>query len=225
MQPLSDLNELKVILEIHKDNTAEDSKLLFFLDIATEWVAEFLGRPELFLATRTEYYDGWNTQFLTLTRRPVFTSGMEVYVDSQGNYGQSSGGFASNTLLTMGTDYVLRVDQPNGSSRCGILQRINNVWPRPFVRRTGLLTPIMTRDTGSIKVTYSAGWTVDGLPSQVRFACNLLASKIRYLMPVGMEINSENYKDRSISIATTQKDYLMQTVKDMLFPWRNWKFN
>lgn len=222
---LSDLVELKSILEIALNNTSEDSKLLFFLEYASDWIAEFLNRPGLFYKNRTEYYNGTNTPFILLRSRPVNPSGIEVYLQSQGGfYGQASSSFPASSLLTYGGSYFLQIDQDDGMSRCGILQRINDVWPRPYGRGYGYLTPHAVQDTGSIKVVYNGGYTIDGLPSTLRLACNTLAAKMRGFMPMAMELSSENYEERAISIVNHEKDYLMKTVKDMIFSYRNWNF-
>lgn len=226
MPQLSDLVELKSILEIDPRNTQEDSKLLFFLEYASAWIEEYLDRKgRLFLKTRTEYYNGTGTPNLVLRARPVYTDGLQVYVDTQGGYyGEGDNSFPASSLLTYGSDYVLRIDEDDGTSRCGILQKVRSYWPKPFARAPGVLSPFMTTDTGSVKVVYQAGYTVDNLPATLRLACNTLAAKIRYLMPVGMDLTSESYEDRSISIGNKEKDYLMSTVKDMIFGYRNWSW-
>lgn len=226
MPQLSDLVEIKTILEIDPRNTQEDSKLLFFLEYASSWIEEYLDRKgRLFLKTRTEYYNGTGTPNLVLRARPVYTDGLQVYVDTQGGYyGEGDNSFPASSLLTYGSDYVLRIDEDDGTSRCGILQKVRSYWPKPFARAPGVLSPFMTTDTGSVKVVYQAGYTVDNLPATLRLACNTLAAKIRYLMPVGMDLSSESYEDRSISIGNKEKDYLMSTVKDMIFGYRNWSW-
>jgi len=224
MPLMTDLIELKTILEIPFENTQEDSKLLFLMEYATSWIEEILNRPGLFYRQRTEYYNGTGTQKLLLKSRPVFPENMQVYVNQQGYYGANSGAFQSNTQLTYGSNYVLWIDQDDGSSRNGILLRINGYWPRPFARQQGWLTSFISQDTGSVKVVYYGGYTVDSLPSQLRLACNILVSKMRYLMPVGMELSSEGYEERSISIVNKEKDYLLSTVKDLILTYRNWKW-
>lgn len=226
MPLLSDLITLKTILEIDPRNTQEDTKLLFLLEYASDWIEEYLDRKgRLFLKTRTEYYNGTGTPNLLLRSRPVYTDGLAVYVDTQGgNYGEGSNSFPATSLLTYGSDYVLRIDEENGTSRCGILQKIRSYWPKPFARAPGVLSPFLTTDSGSVKVVYQGGYTIDGLPSTLRMACNTLAAKLRYFFPVAMDLSSESYEDRSISIGNKEKDYLMSTVKDMIFPYRSWSW-
>jgi hypothetical protein len=88
----------------------------------------------------------------------------------------------------------------------------------------GLLTPVVQRGVGNIKVVYGGGYTADDLPAAFRFACTLLVTRLRYLMPLGMELTSENYEDRSISLSAERKDWLLAGVKPLLFAYRNWRW-
>lgn len=227
----TDLRELKAVLEIDPRNTNEDKKLGFFIEYATAWIEELLNRDFSF-KSRTQYYCGTGTQQLLLRNRPVNPtppapySAISVVVDENGNFGQTSGAFTGPTSLplVLGTDYVLVIDEDNGTSRSGILKRINDYWNKPFVRQTGLLSPFVGEDTGSIQVTYTAGFTVDTLPSSLRLACNLLVAKMRYVFPLGIELGSENYEDRSISALMEKKDYLISLVAPLIMTHRNWRF-
>lgn len=225
---LTDLTELKKILEIDPDDTQEDARLWFYIEWASAWIEEIINRPGLIYKTRTEYYQGTGTQKLLLRSRPVYlTPAMEVYVDEAAYWGQSPGPpppYDTNTLLTQGQDYALQIDTDDGTSRCGILYRLNQFWPKPSYRQTGYLTPFIGPDRGSIKIVYTAGYTVDTLPAPFRAATNLLVAKMRYLFPLGMEIHSEAYEERSISLLQERKDYLLSNVKDMIMPYRNYRW-
>lgn len=228
---LTDLTELKTVLEIDLDDTREDKKLLFFVEYASNWIEEILNRPDLTYKSTTEYYDGTNTKMLCLRRRPVFAT-PTVYVDMSGYYGTGTGSFNSTTsVLSYGRDFTLKLDwqQKVGPlvvdvSRSGILIRINNVWPKPNTRTPGYLSPWVGPDTGSIKITYTAGYTVDTLPPVFRMATNLLVAKMRYVFPLGLEMNSESYEDRFVSFLMEKKDYFLSLVKPLILPYRNWKF-
>lgn len=228
MPTLNDLNETKVALEIDPANTAEDKKLLLFLDYASDWVGELLNRRNgILYKSRTEYYDGTGTTRLLLRSRPVYaTPVIEVTHDANGFYGCTSGAFGStSTPLTYGVDFALKVDQDDGTSRSAVLVKMNGVWERKFGRQAGWLSPFVVRDTGSYKVVYSAGWTIDGMPALLRQAVLTLVARMRYLMPVGMEIGSESYEERNITVVAEKKDYLMGIVKPMVLPYyRNWSF-
>ncbi len=227
MSPLTDLVELKTLLEIDPDNTAEDRKLYFLIDVASDWIAELLNRPGLFFKSRTEIYNGTGTAFLPLKSRPVYTTPtIQVYVDRSGYFGSASGAFTpSQTQLQYGNDFALRTDnEDNTQSRCGLLINLNGVWDKPYYRKQGFLSPYIGHDTGSIKVVYSGGYTVDNLPSPLRHACNLLVARLRYVWPLGVELNSDSFEERNISVVTSEKEKLLTLVKPMIMTYRNWKF-
>ena len=213
------------MLDIPPNSTTEDVKLLFLLETASRWIEEILDRPGMSLTTRTEYYRGTGTQKLLLRSRPVWQSGITVNIDeNNGNYGFASGGGFTGDNLTFGTDYTLQRDQDDGSSRCGILLRVGGYWPRPAVRQRGLLSPFMGTDMGSVKVVYQGGYTVDNLPSVIRTACDLIIAKLYYTLPLGVELGSESYEERSISLTTPHKGWLLNMVKPMLMLYKNWSF-
>ena len=222
---LSDIRELKAQLEIDSGDTSEDKKLNFFVEIASSWIEELLNRPGLSYKSRTEFYNGTGTQRLLLRSRPVYTTPtIQVSVDESGYFGQPSGSFDTNTALTYGDDFYLQTDQEDGTSRCGILIRNGTYWPKPRVRQAGLLAPFLGIGFGVVKVVYSAGYFVDNLPPAIRFACNLLVAKMRHLMPLGLELTSESYEERSMSWVGERKDYLLALVKPMIHPYRNRNF-
>jgi hypothetical protein len=197
--------------------------------IASSWVEEVLGR-DLSLKARTQYYRGTNTPKLPLKNRPVLTSTTpRVWLDENAFFG-ADGDFASDTELTYGTDFGLALDTDSDddgvddASRSGLLIRRGNVWPRPGVRARGLLTTSLGEGPGTIKVTYTAGYTADTLPAGLRGGVELLCARLRAILPVGAEISSEGYEERSISIANSSKEYLLAMAKPLLLPWKNWTF-
>ena len=222
---LTDIREFKKSASIDPDDTSEDAVINYCIEWASNWIEEYLNR-KLSLKQRTEYYDGTGTQTLQLRARPVYSvPEISVRVDEAGFYGSTSGAFASDTALTYGGDFCLKIDQDDGiRSRCGLLIRMKSYWPRPSVRQRGLLAAFIGNDHGSIKITYTAGYTVDELPAQLRMACNILVNKLRYILPIGMELGSESYEERHISIIARQKNYFMSLIAPMLFTFRNWKF-
>ncbi len=222
----TDLNELKALLDIDPEDNGENKKLNFLIRMASSWIEEIINRPSMSLDTRTEYYNGTGTQKLLLKSRPVYQVPMvQVFVDDSGYYGSTSGAFTgTDSQLTYGKDFCLQIDQPDGRSRCGILLRINAFWNKQNSRVTGLLSPFLSSSFGSIKVVYTAGYTVDDLPNDFRLACNLLVTRLWNVFPMGMEVGSENYEDKSLNYITEKKDYLTSIVKPMLYQYRNWTF-
>ena len=219
---LTDLNELKRVLQIDARNPSEDVQLNFFAEWASDLIQKYLDR-DLEYKSRTEYYDGSGTLQLRLRTRPVYqTPTPVVNVDQGGFWGEASGGFLATTQLVYGQDYFLKIDTDDGTSSCGLLIRRGDWWPKNFSRFRGLLAPFVTPGYGCVKVTYTAGYTVDTLPSQIRAACDLLVARLRYLFPLGMELSSESYEERHISLLAARKDYLLSLVKPMIFQYRNW---
>lgn len=223
----TDLRELKAVLDIHPLNSTEDKKLNWFIEWSTGWLENVIGRDVTF-KQRTQFYGGSATQKLLLRNRPVFpnigqSDVIQVFLDESGNFGSTSGSFdAGTTALTYGQDFALEIDQDDGTSRSAILYRLGNLWPRPSVRQRGLLSPFLGPSIGNIKVVYTAGYTADTLPAQLRLACNLLVARLRYLFPLGMEIGSEGYEERSIGLVAERDDYLLSMVKPMVLQYRNW---
>lgn len=220
------LQEIKSLCEIDPDDTQEDKNLNFFNEWASQWIEDELGRPGLTYKVRTEFYEGNNTQNLILNNRPAFsTPTPAVYLDEGANFGATSGAFAGTSLLTYGEDFCLWIDQEDGiSSKRGILIRINDVWPLPYWRRTGFLTPYVGQNPGSIKVTYTAGYTVDSLPSSIRFAADTLIIRMRKFFPLALEMTGESYQERSINWAGDRRDYLMAPIKPILHRYKNWRW-
>ena len=222
----TDLRETKVLLEIDPEDTEEDILLGFLIEHASQWIEEILNRPGMEKKSRTEYYFGTGNQKLLLRSRPVFTTPtIAVSLDEGGNFGATSGAFTSaDAALTYGTDFALVIDQDNGTSRSGILYRINNLWPKPSVRQRGLLSPFLGTGFGTIRVTYTAGYDVDNLPAGLRLAAGLLVQRLRYIMPLGQELTGDSFEERNISIVTSEKEKLLAIVKPLLLPYRNWKW-
>lgn len=226
---LTDLRELKEELDIPPGDKSEDVKLNFLLETASQWIEEVLNRPGLSYKQRTEYYGGTGTQKLLLRSRPAYYDAnrpVQVFLDEGAYFGSSPSAFtASDAQLTYGVDFCLKIDQDDGvSSRSAILVRINNVWPRPQVRMGGVLSPFLGESFGAIKIVYYGGYLVDNLPPVFRTACNLLIARLRYVLPLGMELNSDSYIDKSVGIVNSEKQKLLALVVPMLASYRNWKF-
>jgi hypothetical protein len=222
---LSDVIEVKKVCDINLDDHSEDSKLNFFIEQASDWILEYLDRHDIEKKERTQYYNGSGTLQLQLRYRPVFTTGLRVWVSSNGFFGQTSGAFDPSTELIFGTGFALKIDQDDGTSRSGLLIRMDgNYWPKRAVRTRGLLASFLGPSFGSIKVTSTAGYTIDTIPSQLRSACNLLVTRMRYLWPLGMEIQNESYEERSIGFFVRNKNYLMSAVLPMIHSYKNWSF-
>ena len=94
--------------------------------------------------------DGNYGKLLRLNHYPV-TSIASINEDRAGRSGFKSGQFAASSLLTEGDDYYLDASQASFSAS-GMVVRLTTQWPA---------------EPGSIKVTYTAGWTAEQLDGDV----------------------------------------------------------
>jgi hypothetical protein len=230
MPLFTDLDTLKIYLEIDPDNTEEDAKLTFINTCAANLIEEYLGRQNsgIFYNHHVDFYNGTGTQKLVLRSRPVYTvPTIQVWIDEGGLWGQAPNSFDNNpqpNQLVFGTDFALWVDQDDGSSRRAILIRNNDYWPRPVVRTVGLLSSYLGTGYGTIKVDYYAGWTPDQLPASFQMGVTQLISTMRNLFPLGEPLSSESYEERAISYLKQHKAALTGFMKQTLFNFRNWHF-
>lgn len=234
----SNLNEIKTVLQIDPNNTTYDVQLGLFNEWTASIFEEILDRPIAY-QTRTVVYPGTGNQKLLLRHRPVYPTAppakaanlpftpIQVIVDEASGWGFASGAFSQTngaTPLVLGTDYTIRPDQDDGGSRSAILYRINDYWPRPIDRQTGELSPFVGPDMGSIQVISTAGYTVDTLPATLRAAADMLVARMKVIMPLGMQISSESYIERSIGLSENTRRFLISLVHPLLLPFKNWHF-
>lgn len=222
---MTDLREVKAYLDIPSTNTVQDLALSFYIEVASSWLEELMGRQGfLEKKSRTEYYSGTGSQNLLLRARPVYTTPTIVAnIDREGFFNASGDAFDSADNIVYGDGLTLVIDQDDGTSRCGILVRTNGFWPKPRVGQQGYLSSFLGNGYGNIKVTYTGGYTVDTLPSFMRLACNILVAKLNNLFPLGMELTSESYEERHQAYLPHKK-MLLDTIKPMIFSMRNWKW-
>ena len=224
----TDLREAKAMFDIEPGDGSEDKIIGFIIETASSWIEELVDRPDMSYRLRTEYYNGTGTPKLPLRHRPVYaTPTPEVYLDESAWFGSVSGSFASDTQLTYGNSergFSLQVREEGQPSRSGILYRNNDVWPKFQVRSAGVLTPYVAPSPGIIKVVYYGGWTLDTLPAAFRLACQLLVARLLYVFPLGVELNSEGFEERSVGVVTSEKSKLLALVNPIIWNYRNWSW-
>ena len=193
---------VKTLLGI--SGTGEDAKLTLMADYVDRAIKNYVGY-DIETATYpddgptnglgdTGYYSGHGTRLLLLRQRPVWNdSNLAIYQDQTGYFGANSdGAFASATLLTKGTDYVVRWDSYDGStkvSRSGIVERLGGAWPALPVYQRGHLMLNQQEHRGNIYVTYKAGYST--VPTDITMAAGFWVSHVRRTMPQGGNIQSE----------------------------------
>lgn len=103
---------------------------------------------------------GNGTEFLQLENTPVSLTGLQVKENPGGYAGQAEGSFGDDTVLALGVDYYLDVDNPASDiSKSGILYR-NGSWPT---------------EPRSIKVSYFGGYTAQQLSGNMAGVVKLAA--------------------------------------------------
>lgn len=231
----TDLTEIKGLMQIDPDDHSEDFTLNLYIQWATDILQEVLDR-DISYKTRTLVYPGTGNQKLLARHRPIYPTqapdkastlpftALEVKVLQGANWGEAPSGFTGVDPLTYGVDYALRVDLDDGGSREAILYRLNNYWPRPFMRQAGLLSSFVGPDMGSVQVTSTAGYTIDMLPSTLHMAADWLITKLAYLFPLGTQLSSESYIDRSIGLNENQRRWLIGSLRPMILFHKNWTF-
>ena len=156
----------------------------------------------------TEYHDGMNSPSFRVRQRPL-VSITNLYEDSDGAYGLGVNAFPASTLLTSGTDYTFRPDQPDGSSKTGLVYRVNGFWAGAVSYgaggvwwgsgpSTGLLSAGLQPALGTIKITYVGGYST--IPPDLILTEILVVSKIRQMKTYGAAIQSEGYEGYNYSL-------------------------
>ena len=142
---------------------------------------------------------------VSATAQLVF--GLAVYLDTaafagQGYAGLTAGPFGADKQLFLGTDYMLDIDEPDGSSRSGLLKRLTGGvgglggfdWPWAFQQRRGTLTaaipPVWGKwPYGSLKASYTAGLPLNLVPEDLQGAIFDMVAWQRQQTPVGVAVD------------------------------------
>lgn len=220
---LNDIREVKPSIGIAADNSYSDKIINFYIEYASGLIEEFLGRGDLAKLSRVGFFAGNGKQEVTLPFRPLYPNAVatpfRLWHNRNGKFVDAN--YTDDDLLTYGEDYSIKPDEPDGTSRSGILIRFNAVWELDIAYSSGLLSASLQGVPGSYKVEYTAGYTVDNLPPPIRAACLMLVAKIHHILPFGMEIGSESYEERSISFLAPQRGFLMSLVRPMIMTYQN----
>lgn len=158
-----------------------------------------------------EYYDGNGTGLLPLrTPYTLDNATLDVRVDQTGYYGHGSSAFAASTELTLGTDFVLRLE--GGTyAKSGMLVKLPGAsvtsfnWPSDalFNRgRSGLAWrqgPYWPVGTGNIKVTCDFGFSKANMPESLKIAMAGAVAIVRNFVQKGLFVTGENLGDYSWS--------------------------
>lgn len=166
-----------------------DTVYAALLEAVSDAVVRRLRNP-IASATYTEYYDAPLTDTLVLRQRPVTAVTSVLY--HAGSNGDPSLFDATADALAQYSDWLLEVDQPDGSSRCGILRRTSSsAWGVRPRRPVGRLANRLDPDRRAVKVTYTAGYSP--VPPSLLKAINLMTARLYLMMPDGVPLTSESW--------------------------------
>lgn len=197
--PYLSVETLKTFLGV--TGTASNAVLQLVLDGVTQSIETYIGRGPLGYFSATEYYSPSGERDLQLDRFPLRSPDdvTAVYEDWGGNFGQTTGAFdSSTTLLTKGTDYAVVVE---GVSKRAVLRRLGTVWPYNREAPVGNLSGFRSPCPGSVKVTYSAGFSASA-PADVIAAAYAEAAARWKLTPFGFGVpTSESVAGASASVS------------------------
>jgi hypothetical protein len=227
----SNLTPDQVRTALRISDASQDDVLAQLLPMAEDAVESYTKR-KFGTGSHTEFPRGGGESF-TLRQRPVYQSGLSVYLDVNGFFGKSTNAFAANTLLVEGVDYVLDRDQTDGSSKSGVIFRLGGgsaggplAWPWQFDLPRGSLTarlnPRWPAIPGCISVTYVAGYQLTDVPHDLQAAvvelCGWLYRNLRYSGPLQHEqLADYNYQ---LQQALHQGPLELGTTRALLAPYR-----
>jgi hypothetical protein len=146
--------------------------------------------------------------------------GLAVWMDSGGLAGDGVQAFLANTQLYLGKDYVLQRDQPDGSSKSGILKRLGGGltgstldWFTELPRGTlsYRLSPVWPRGYGNVKVVFTAGLGFGApaggtlpptttIPFELTQAVNQVASWMRVVAPTGAPLDATSLERQGLAM-------------------------
>lgn len=222
---LSNPHLFKVFLN-KKNISATDERFAQFLEAAEVAIKRYCHRdfeqvdyPGAALGGPGDsgYYDGTGTQELLLRQTPVHGGTVVVHQDAGGYYGAGANAFPATTLLTEGTDYVLKRDGDGANqSASGILLRLGGAstagigtgepWPPYTWNRAGSLAgrspALWPRGIGNLRIHYRAGFPPDSIPADLLEAVHQLAAwMMRSGHLGGVPLQSESLGNYSYSVA------------------------
>jgi hypothetical protein len=196
----------------------------------------WLNRPAFtYRAAYTEWFSPRDDDRLVLSLTPV-EAVQSVMYDPTGGFGQTPGTFTpdcpSTTVMQPGADYYLALDAvdpklqgPPVWSATGFLYRTGQTWPFSRFWRQDLIRYSKEQAPGTVKVTYSGGYTVSDdpavqtIPGAVQLAV-VQAACIWYVhlsnLGVTTSESEEGYSYGRALGATLSGEYLFSNVRGLL---------
>lgn len=138
-----------------------------------------------------------------------------VWLNMSGYYGQAADAFKDQTVMGLGSQFILNIDSGGKKSNRGTIRRIGGqsagwVGFYPENLYSGKLgayrMPAWPRGDGNIKVCYSAGYPLTQIPLDIVNACKMLVAIMIRICPVGAPVSSENLGGYSYTLLTQSTD-------------------
>lgn len=199
-------DEAKTLLSI--PDGAEDAWLDLVLPMLDQTVKGHLSKNWLFdrgQIEKTEFLSGPGTDQLVLRWRPVVDSTLRIWVDSGGYFGKGTDAFGSDTELTSGVDFALRLDGEDAGddSRVGWSGIVERIGSTDFEEDR---TANWTTGIGNIKAVYKAGFVK--VPPDVKLLATRLLARLRNDVEKGRVVASESISGYSYSLLNDAGDPL-----------------
>lgn len=195
MAIILDLPEYRTLTGLNATtDAARDAALQSILNEVNDALTLAIRQP-LNSATYTEYYNAPTTDRIALRQWPV--SSVTTVKVAQGSNGDPAK-FTSDTLLDQYTDWILEVDQSNGTSRSGILRNVNGWWGVSYTRPVGRLASRIDPDYRAVQVVYVAGYVQ--IPQSLKSAALLMTSRLFHMRKFGLIPGSASLNGASYSL-------------------------
>mgnify|MGYP003133535369 FL=1 len=203
---LVSLEAAKAFAEVSTDRL--DDKLTAILRGAEDAVRAHCGRDleDGFVSKSRTYYPPLSelgTTKLALPERPV-TAITSINIDSTGYYGVPSGAFASDTLQTNGTQYVLELDD-GSSSTSGTVIKLPGILGGSATAPSSQ-SSVWPTYTGGVKIVYTGGYvprphSSPTMPRLIEMAVCTLFREIWVTSKEGMPLDSQSILAMSYQVA------------------------
>lgn len=218
MAIILDLQEYRTRTGLASD-TARDAALELILNDVNNAINLYLRNP-LEQVSRTEYIDAPATDRIVLRYWPVVTiTSVKVAYMSNGDPSK----FTSDTLWDQYTDWILEVDESDGSSRCGVLRATQGYWSVNYRRPPGRLTSRLDPDFRAVQIVYVAGYLA--IPSSLKTAAQIMTSRIFNSRLAGFSPGSASLNGGSYSLQSAAGEAGMllgdPTVESYLKPFHD----
>jgi hypothetical protein len=202
---LVNMSELIAMSQGALTETVSDTDAKFYLPLisaAEATVRRFCGRNFSY-GSYTEYMDSPTVGNLWARELPIHSITTLKY-DARGGFGQLTDSFDSTTLLTAGSDYFFRKDQPDGLGYGGEIFTTRpggwSWWGRQgrMVQPAGHLSLQAIPVPGAFQLVYLAGYKL--VPGDLKFAVLQMVQQMSQRTERGVPLQSESGMNYSYSL-------------------------